>query len=172
MSDSVEYEWHVLLRSEQDLYGLPAHEAAEGDGGDGGGFEIPGGVVVAVGGLEGVAAAEDLPYVGDGLVGRVDEEFCVARAKWRAVSEWNWDGMKDKKFGILTVIVAAYSLVEGSKLARLEGLVLLVAEVVDLSANGQSISSALRGAWGVLTMCMAMARRRASKVFVGVLFAS
>lgn len=33
---------------------------------------------------------------------------------------------------MLTVVVAAYSLVEGSKFARLEGLVLLVAEVVDL----------------------------------------
>lgn len=83
--DGVEDEGHVLFRGEQDLDGLPAHEAAEGDGGDGGGLEVPGGVVVAVGGLEGVAAAEDLPNVGDGLVGRVDEEFCVTGAK-RAVS--------------------------------------------------------------------------------------
>lgn len=35
-------------------------------------------------------------------------------------------------YRMLTVVIAAYSLVEGSKFARLEGLVLLVAEVVDL----------------------------------------
>lgn len=77
--DSVDDEWDMFFWGEQNLDGLPAHKAPEGQGGNGGRVKVPGGIVIAVGGLEGVAAAKDLPDVGDGFVWSVAEEFCEIR---------------------------------------------------------------------------------------------
>lgn len=73
--DRVDNEGHMLFGSEQNLDGLPANEAAQCQGGDGGRVKVPGRIVVAVGSFERVAAAKDLPYVGDGFVWSVDKEL-------------------------------------------------------------------------------------------------
>lgn len=73
--DSVNDEGHMLFGCEQDLDGFPADEAAEAQGGDGGRIKVPGRIIVAVGGLERVAAAKDLPDVGDGFVWSIDKEL-------------------------------------------------------------------------------------------------
>lgn len=65
----------MLFGGEQNLDGLPANETAQGQGGDAGGIKVPGRIVVAVGSLERVAAAKDLPDVGDGFVWSVDKEL-------------------------------------------------------------------------------------------------
>lgn len=65
----------MLVGGEQDLNGLPAHKAPEGQGRDGWRVKVPGRIIVAVGGLERVAAAKDLPDVGNGFVWSVDKKF-------------------------------------------------------------------------------------------------
>lgn len=102
--DSVNDEGDMFFRGEQDLDRLPTNEAPKGQSGNGGRIKVPRRIVVAVRSLEGVAAAEDLPDVGNGLVWGIDKEF---------------------------VIVAAHRLVEGSEFVGLESLVLRVGKVVN-----------------------------------------
>lgn len=73
--DGIINEGDVLFRVEQDLDGLPAHEAALGQARNRGSCEV------VVGGLEGMAAAKDLEDVREGLVRGIEEEFCVRRGR-------------------------------------------------------------------------------------------
>lgn len=150
----------MLLRLEQNLDRLPADKAPGGQGWYGGGL------VVIVRRLESVLAAKDLPDEGYGLVWGIHEESWVAKggdgsaktvceaAQHVARTSAPCRRWGDGGWGMLTVIVAADGLVEGGKFGGAQGLVLLVANVVDLQRTNKAgvVSGGCRLARGNKTL--------------------